>query len=144
MRQKDQILEKSPSISNKSFHNQVALATIHIIQQSYPQARLFRSEAVLAKQWHSGAPMKLGTAGHSDIYGYIPICGIGVFVGIEIKTGKATLSPEQRVKAKNLEDAGGLFVIGRENLTRTMETLHDKVDKLIYKIVNQPPLAYNE
>ena len=130
-------------MSSKDFHTKVTLATLEHIQKSYPQCRLFRSEAILLRQYHSGSIMKMGTPGHPDLYGILPLCGIGVFIGIEIKTGKAKLSPEQLGFQMLIKNTGGLFVVGRENIQQTANELDKHIDKLIKKMTQQPVVYTN-
>ncbi len=57
-----------------------------------------------------GRHVRYGLKGSPDIIGVIEG---GIFLGIEVKTGSATQSPQQKKFQKRFEQLGGLYIVAR-------------------------------
>ena len=51
--------------------------------------------------------------GSSDLVGIVPVDGLGVFGGIEVKTEHDRLKPEQREFMKRVNNRGGRIIVAR-------------------------------
>ncbi len=59
--------------------------------------------------------MKVGLKGMSDLFGIIKDeNGVGRFIAIEIKTGKAVQTKEQKNYMKMVRNMGGIYIVGRD------------------------------
>ena len=135
MQEKNKSSEEQ-SINKKKAHHNLIHNTMIEVQEAFPQGRLFRTEPTLARQFHTGRVMKFGVAGSPDIYGWIPVGGVAVYTGIEIKTGKAKMSPEQRDMGMLIRARGGIFVVGREEIYQTVKDVINQTEVISRKMVN--------
>ena len=122
------------STNKKKAHNALIHNTMVEVQLFYPQCRLFRSEPTLARQFHSHQVMKFGVKGMPDLYGFIPVAGVAVFTGIEIKTGKAVLTQEQKDMQGIIQSLGGIYVVGREEIYETIKELQKRMTSIEEKL----------
>ena len=113
--------------SHKSKHNYIVNKTVAEFQKKYPQGRLWRREPVTAREIHSGALVTMGQSGMSDLYGYVHAFGIAVYLEIEIKTGKSTLKSHQKTWGETTLKNGGIFIVGREDIEKTLEEIETSV-----------------
>jgi hypothetical protein len=51
--------------------------------------------------------------GSSDLVGIVPVDGLGVFGGIEVKTEHDTLKPDQRGFMQRVNNRGGRIIVAR-------------------------------
>lgn len=54
--------------------------------------------------------IKFGTRGSADIIGVNPS---GRFIGIECKSAKGTLKPEQKLFGDRIKEKGGIYIVAR-------------------------------
>lgn len=87
-----------------------------------------------AVEFHSGKTVKMGQKGMSDLYGYVHAMGIAIYIEIEIKTGKATLEKHQRKWGETTYKNGGIFLVGREDVNKTLEEIEQHVQAIEARI----------
>lgn len=89
-------------------------AIILAVQQAYPNARLWRMNNG-AFRAPSGAYVRVvpKTISPPDIDGWISIRGVAVRLGIEVKRGRDTIKPGQKVYRDQLTAAGGIYIVAR-------------------------------
>ena len=96
--------EKSPGGSSEA-HSKL-LNDVLLAVSAAGHARVWRNESGMAKNYRTGTPFKYGLVGSADILG---ILKNGKFLAIEIKTGEATQSKEQKSFAAMIQKFNGLF-----------------------------------
>ena len=121
----------------KKLHTLVSDVTMGECQKEFPKLRLWRREPGLYIQYHSKQKMYLGQPGEADLYGFVPVSGVAIYLEIEIKTGKSTLKKKQRERKKMVEACGGIFIEGREDIKQTIEKLKKECDRISAKLRNQ-------
>lgn len=71
--------------------------------------------------------ISIGLKGMSDLYGIIKNdAGYGVFVAIEVKTGKAVMTTEQKNYKAMVEMLGGIHILARDE-KEVVQILHKRV-----------------
>lgn len=68
--------------------------------------------------------ISIGLKGMSDLYGIIKINGVGRFIAIEVKTGKAVRTKEQKAFARMVQNLGGMYIEAR-----SVEQVIDEITK---------------
>ena len=83
------------------------------LQKSIPNIRLFERH-VGQFFTHNNRPIKINRAGMSDLYGLLNVNGSLHHIEIEIKTGNAVLSKDQKIWKNFIESFNGLYIVGRD------------------------------
>ena len=60
-----------------------------------------------------GRLVYFGIEGEPDICGFVPVLGVAVRLGIEVKIGKDSMSTAQEVFREQLVKNGGIYVIAK-------------------------------
>jgi len=73
--------------------------------------------------------IKIGLKGMSDLFGIVQDKnGIGRFLAIEIKTGNATQTKEQKFYMKMIESLGGIYIVGR-SIEQVIEEIRERINE---------------
>lgn len=121
---------RKPKQGRKSKHNSTIDRTILEFQKRFPQGRLWRREPMLAREVHSGNLVRTGQKGMSDLYGYVHALGLALYLEIEVKTGKATLREHQKIWGETTFKNGGIFIVGREDIDKTMQEIEEHIQSV--------------
>ena len=78
---------------------------------SYSRLRLWRTNTGKAKM--NGRWVTFNTPGTPDICGILNVCGVGVAIGIEVKSAKGTQTKEQCTFQRVYESLGALYILAR-------------------------------
>lgn len=60
-----------------------------------------------------GTPVKVGTPGQADLWGFVPHNGRAIFLSIETKSHNGRIKPNQTAWANMVRSAGGVAIICR-------------------------------
>ena len=96
---------------------------------SRPDVRCWPVRVGVGQNLHTGNVTRYGTKGEADIQGIVKICGIGIYLAIEVKTGTGRLSPSQKIWREMFEKFGGIYIEARDSLSAVL-----KLDEAIEKI----------
>lgn len=108
-----------------SEHQKLLAETRLAVQKSFPNCRLFvrhvglfyrpsiLSSPNFDKKESSKHIQRIGIKGEPDLSGFIKIGNYAVYLGIEIKTGNAKQTKEQKAFQKMVTDLGGIYIVGR-------------------------------
>jgi 4-aminobutyrate aminotransferase-like enzyme len=95
--------------------------TVRLFQQhvglffKYGLLNAVLKNGIINKPLFMSFAIKIGIKGMSDLYGIITDKnGVGRFLAIEIKTGNATQTKEQKRYEKIIKQLGGIYIVGRE------------------------------
>lgn len=101
------------------------------VQKSFPESRLFQQHVGkffkyrLFDELKSGIDLfrlkevcfrylvSIGLPGMSDLFGIIRHGDVGIFIAIEIKTGNARQTKEQKAFERTVKSLGGIYILGR-------------------------------
>lgn len=77
--------------------------------------------------------VRVGTVGQADLNGILSVTlkdgtKIGVRLEIEIKSGKARQTPEQKIFQRIIEDLGGIYIIARHP-DKLIKDIRDEAEK---------------
>lgn len=98
-------------------------------------AKVFRREVGLFYD-RRGNPRKIGTPGEADLQGWIPPTGRAL--AIEIKTGKARRTADQKKWAASFSRDGGIYLVARYSPT---EDGDETIRKALGFLTGQPRCA---
>jgi DnaJ-class molecular chaperone len=79
----------------------------------------------------NGARIKINKKGMADAYAILPTKNGLLHIEIEIKTGKATQTKEQKVWESFIKNKGGIYLLVRDDYHIQIEELKNRVESLI-------------
>lgn len=81
--------------------------------QLYPSQIMFFDRHVGLLYTQRGTPIQIGIRGQADLYFIIMVNGYPCHVEVEIKSGEAVQSKEQKLFEKAITKLGGLYILAR-------------------------------
>lgn len=94
--------------------------------------RLFRANVGVAKDQRTGGIVRFGTPGQPDLMGILTVQGVGVWIGIEVKTATGRQSEAQVKYQQMVERQGGVYL-----LCRSVEDAVRGVDQAIQRLAGR-------
>jgi len=96
--------------AHQNLLNQIKLA----VQGEFPNIRMFDRHVGMFYTAH-GTPVKINKKGMADLYALVDTVTGLIHVEIEIKSGQARQSKDQKKWQSRIELMGGLYILGRSS-----------------------------
>ena len=98
---------------NKYQAHQIQLKKILLgLQKSFPNSRFFERHVGLFLTINQN-PIRINKPGMADVWGLVPYNGRLLHVEIEVKTGNARQSKDQKKWQNFIEKLDGIYILGR-------------------------------
>ena len=94
---------------------------VHLRLGSRADVRLWRFQAGVGRVGARDTVQRFCPTGFPDLAGWVTICGVAVWLGVECKTESGRLSEAQSAWKKWADEAGAIYIVARDAARAEME-----------------------